>query len=100
MDAPRPPDGCVGSEAAGSGEDTMTDERPTESVPIAPGRGRSRDMWRLGWGIVFILVGGWFFLERTLDVDLPRIPWGDLWPVLIIALGLWILVRGWTRSTR
>ncbi len=45
-------------------------------------------------GLVLIGVGLWFFAERTLDLDLPRIDWGSLWPIALIGVGAWILLRG------
>lgn len=75
----------------------MNDERPIQS-PTDRGR-RGRDGFRLVWGVVLIAVGLWFFAERTLRIDLPAIPWNDLWPVLLIGLGAWIVLRGATRRS-
>jgi hypothetical protein len=61
--------------------------------------GRSRpvreDPGRLGtivFGLVVIAVGLWFFAERTLGLALPRIDWGALWPLILIAIGAWVLL--------
>ena len=51
------------------------------------------------FGIVLIVVGLWFFAEHTLGLDLPTIRWGQLWPLLIIGIGLLILY-GALRSRR
>jgi hypothetical protein len=60
-------------------------------------RDRNRDRPANGFavlvGLIFIVVGGWYFLERTLGIDLPRIQWGSLWPLVLIALGGWILIQ-------
>jgi hypothetical protein len=49
-------------------------------------------------GLIFIAVGAWYFLEATLGIDLPRIRWGTLWPVILIAIGGLILVRAVQRK--
>ncbi len=76
----------------------MTDLPPTQD-PNDTGKGRRGrgDSVRRAWGVVLIAIGSWFFLERTLRIDLPAIPWDDLWPVLLIALGLWVVLRGASR---
>lgn len=73
---------------------------PARTGPISGRDGRPRrggQGFRLLLGVIFILVGAWFFVERTLGIDLPRIPWRDLWPVFLIALGAWIAFRGASR---
>ncbi len=73
----------------------MTDDMRSQSEGT---RGRRRgDPARWFWGLAFILVGTWFFIERTLRIDLPAIPWGDIWPVVLIGLGIWIVSRGASR---
>ena len=49
------------------------------------------------WGAILVVVGVWFLLEQTFEIDLPSVPWDDLWPVLIIAIGGWIILRGFAR---
>jgi hypothetical protein len=44
-------------------------------------------------GLVILGVGLWYFADRTLGLDLPRLDAGQLWPVAVIALGVWLLVR-------
>jgi hypothetical protein len=43
---------------------------------------------------VFVAVGLWFFATETLGLTLPRIRWDAVWPVLLIALGLVVILRG------
>jgi hypothetical protein len=70
--------------------------------PPAPpnGRARRRNDGRaasLVFGVLLLLVGLWFFATRTLGLDLPRLEWGRLWPLFLIALGLWIAFRSFER---
>lgn len=44
------------------------------------------------FGLLIIAVGLWFFADRTLGLDLPDIDWGSLWPLLLIAIGAWMVV--------
>jgi hypothetical protein len=49
-------------------------------------------------GLAFIAVGVWFFLDRTLDVDLPRLQWSTIWPVILIVIGGLVLIRSFQRK--
>ena len=49
------------------------------------------------WGVIVLAVGLWFFADVTLGYDMPSVAWRDLWPIAIIAIGLFVLVRGMTR---
>lgn len=81
----------------------------TEATPPPP---PSVDTWatrrsragdgRLGSvvvGLIVLGVGLWFFAEQTLDLDMPDISWGQAWPVILIAIGAWI-VLGAVRERR
>ncbi len=39
-----------------------------------------------------VLIGLWFFASQTLGLDLPRIDWRQAWPVILIAIGAWIVL--------
>ena len=49
------------------------------------------------FGVVLLLVGLWFFAERTLELPMPDIEWGQLWPLLLIALGGWLVIGSMRR---
>jgi hypothetical protein len=49
------------------------------------------------WGLIVLAVGVWFFADVTLAMDMPAVPWSDVWPIAIILVGVFIVVRGMTR---
>jgi hypothetical protein len=51
-------------------------------------------------GLVILAVGIWYFLDTTLGLTMPRISWGDLWPVVLIVIGGVILFRAATDRAR
>ena len=44
-------------------------------------------------GLVILGVGLWYFADRTLGLELPRLDADQLWPIVVIALGVWLIVR-------
>jgi len=48
-------------------------------------------------GLILLAIGLYYFVDRTLGIDLPGIRWGSLWPVVLILLGLVIVVRALSR---
>ena len=49
------------------------------------------------WGLVILAVGLWLFADVTLGLELPRIPWRDLWPVVLIVIGVGVILQGASR---
>lgn len=45
----------------------------------------------LFFGAILLILGAWFFLTQTLRLDLPDLDWGQLWPLILIAIGAWIV---------
>ena len=72
--------------------------------PIAsPSRRDDRDHGRTAsilFGLVILGVGLWFFVERTLGYDLPDIRWSQLWPAVLIGIGLWVVLGSMRRGSR
>lgn len=71
---------------------------------VTPGDWRSREAPRrrpdtgtVVWGLILIAVGGWFFLDRTLGIDMPDLDWDALWPVVLIVIGAAVIVQGLNR---
>jgi hypothetical protein len=44
-------------------------------------------------GLMILGVGIWYFADRTLGLELPRIEADQLWPLAVIALGAWLVIR-------
>jgi hypothetical protein len=83
--APPPPSASAPAEAA---------PPPPPAPPAADWQPPRRDENRLPaiiFGIILITVGLWFFAETTLGLDLPTIRWSQLWPVILIGVGVLIL---------
>jgi hypothetical protein len=49
------------------------------------------------WGLILLLVGVWFLAQVTFGYQLPLVPWGELWPIALILLGLLVIGRGLTQ---
>jgi hypothetical protein len=46
------------------------------------------------WGLIVLAVGVWFLADVTIGMDMPAVPWADLWPLGLILIGLFVVVRG------
>ena len=52
------------------------------------------------FGVIILLVGLWFFATHTLGLDLPRIEWDQLWPLVLIGIGALIVWNAFRRRAR
>jgi hypothetical protein len=74
---------------------------PPPAAPQTTWKPRSADTGRsasLVFGVLFLIVGGWFFATTTLGLDLPDLDWGQFWPVILIVIGLAIVLRSLDRA--
>ena len=55
--------------------------------PYDPNKPASKDRSLIG-GAVLIILGVLFLIDRYLNID-----FGDLWPFMLIAIGLWLIFR-------
>ena len=85
--------------AAGQSGSPDPSRSPSEPGARTPGPARAADTAGRVWGLIVLLVGLWFFADVTLGLDMPSIPWRDLWPVGLIVIGLAIVVRGMGRRS-
>lgn len=49
------------------------------------------------WGLIVLAAGLWFLADVTIGMDMPNVPWGDVWPLGLILIGVLIVVRGMGR---
>jgi hypothetical protein len=94
---PSPPDAAPSQPAA----------EPPSVAPAppaaAPARRDDRDHGRTAsilFGLVILGLGLWFFAEVTLGYELPRVQWSQVWPVILIAIGLWVVLGSMRRRSR
>ena len=59
-----------------------------------PGVLRATDTLARIWGLIILAAGLWFLADVTIGLDMPTVPWGDLWPLALILIGLFVVVRG------
>lgn len=59
-----------------------------------------RDLGALLFGLLLLAVGVYFVLKNTLGITMPDIQADQVWPLLIVALGLSVLYREWSRSNQ
>jgi len=70
-----------------------------ERLSKDPSINRAADTAARAWGLIILALGVWFLADVTLGYDMPSIPWGDVWPVGLIVIGLLVVVRGMSRRT-
>ncbi len=71
-------------------------ESPPPAIPPEPNPRPAADGPRYGSmviGLIILGVGLWYFAERTLGLDLPRLEADQLWPIAVIGFGVWLIVR-------
>ena len=106
--APPAPETTSGPETAPGPSPASTPPPPVQPAPAPPPP--PEPSWRpppadhgrnaaLIFGLIFLIVGLWFFASETLGLDLPDIEWSQLWPLLLIGLGAWIVIGAMRRNT-
>ena len=81
-------------------------DRPADSgwrepawFPPRDRRDRRPSTFALVVGLALIAIGLYYFLDRTLGLDMPAIHWSSLWPIILIVIGGLILLRSFERRT-
>ena len=72
---------------------------PERGVDWRPPRSRESNIASMVVGIILLIIGVWYLLDQTLGIEMPRIDWGDFWPILLIAIGGIMLIRSARRRT-
>jgi hypothetical protein len=76
---------------------------PSQGTPPPAWRPPASDSGRnasLIFGAIILILGVWFFATNTLGLDLPDLDWGQLWPVILIAIGAWIVLTAMRQRAR
>jgi uncharacterized integral membrane protein len=74
----------------------MTDpnQSPAGAGPSwKPPRSRDGNIASIIVGLALLAIGGWYLLDQTFNVDMPRINWRDVWPVILIVLGAFVIFQ-------
>ncbi len=53
--------------------------------------------YAIGWGVGLVLLGAWLWLSR---LGVPGCNFGRDWPLLLVAFGVWRIVRSIVRAAR
>ena len=75
---------------------------PPPTTPNAswrPPRERDSNLASIVVGLILVGIGVWYFAEQSLGIRMPRIAWRDVWPVLLILLGVVVIVRSLSRRS-
>jgi hypothetical protein len=59
---------------------------------------RRRDLGGVVFGVILLLVGGYYLLDQTLGLALPELDWDKIWPIIVIAFGAVIVYGAWSRN--
>lgn len=72
---------------------------PPPNSPWRPPRQRESNTASIVVGLVLVAIGAWYFLEQTMGIRMPRFAWREVWPVLLILVGVFVVVRSFDRRT-
>jgi uncharacterized RDD family membrane protein YckC len=96
-----PPEPAAAPPSAPSPASTPEPAPPAPPPPQPAWRPPPADHGRnasLIFGVIIVLVGVWFFASSTLGLDLPDIEWSQLWPLILIGVGAWIVYGAMRRN--
>jgi hypothetical protein len=72
---------------------------PDRGVDWRPPRSRESNVACMVVGLILLAIGVWYLLDQTLGIRMPRIDWGDIWPIFLIGIGAIVLIRSARRGT-
>lgn len=89
---------AFGREAAAAGERLGHEAQAVgERLQRDPGLVGAANWASRAWGLIVLAIGLWFFADVTLGFDMPSLAWRQLWPLVLVVLGLAIVLRGLAR---
>lgn len=97
--SPPPAEPVAGPESTDPPPPAWTPAPPPASPAWKPARADDGRGPSLIFGVILLAVGLWFFADHTLGLDLPTLRWSQLWPLILIVIGVWVLF-GARRRTR
>jgi hypothetical protein len=51
------------------------------------------------FGLILLAIGLWFFADHTLGLEMPNLRWSQLWPLILVVVGGWILIGALRRRS-
>lgn len=96
--SPPPLEPVAGPESTDVPPPAWNQAPPPTSSAWKPGRADDGRGPSLVFGLILLAVGLWFFAEHTLGLDLPTLRWSQLWPLILIVVGVWILLGARRRT--
>ena len=97
--ASRPPETPPAEEPSPAAETGWVPPAGTAPTARTSGRDPGRTA-SLILGLILVAIGLWFFAQYTLGIDLPAVRWSQLWPLILILIGGWILLSSMRRGSR
>ena len=61
-------------------------------------RDRGLDFGALIFGLIVLGVGIYYFAQKTLGLAIPDLDWERIWPLIIIAVGVLVVVSNLRRK--
>ena len=101
--ADAPPESAPAAPQPPVGGPTGSGWLPPSPRPTRRDRERGRDAGgtaSLVLGVALLALGLWFFAQDTLGLELPSIHWNQLWPIILIVIGAWVLMGAVRRGPR
>jgi len=90
--------GALGRETAAAGERFGREAQAAgERLQRDPGLVGAANWASRAWGLIVLAIGLWFLADVTLGFDMPSLAWRELWPLVLVVVGLAIVLRGLAR---
>lgn len=95
---PAPPPETTDLRPAALAPDAPPATTPPSPAPRWRSYGNEGRTGTIVFGVILVAIGLWFFGDQTLGLDMPELSWSELWPILIIGLGAWVVLGSLRRD--